>query len=139
MQGRLVSGSWTPQCLLGSKTLPAGKKAEFSSGRSHQATLSLALSKPPSSLHYISLNAPALLLFVRQQSPPGGPACNAFVVPTNRTDVAHSDKSLLTGSTGSLTRVNCDCQPGETIAPTPSAAALMRGIQRVDFSYALIP
>lgn len=113
------------------------KKVESPSGRSLKASLS----HPVTASFIPSLHFPECShsLFVRQQRPPGGPVCDAFAVPTNHTDVARSDKSLLTGSTGSQTRVNCDCQPGETLALTPSAADLMRGIQRVDFWCALIP
>lgn len=118
MQGRLVSGSWTPQCLFGSNTLPERKD-----GDPHQAGPqmhhSLTPSLPPLFLHYISLKAPSLSLSFCSSAAAGGPAHYAFTVPTNRTDVARSDKSLLTGSTGSLTRVNCDCQPGETLTLPP--------------------
>lgn len=133
VQGRLVSGSWTPQCLLGSNTLPVRKKKK---SRPHQAGPrthhSLTQSLPPLFLHYISLRAPSLSLAFCSSAAPGGPARDAFAVPTNRTDVARYDKLLLTGSTGSLTRVNCDRQPGETRTLTPHPAALMTGIQRVD-------
>lgn len=128
VHGRFVSGSWTPQCLLGSNTLPARKSQIKDPIRLVHEGINLSLCH--SLLHYISLNPPPLSFC--SSAAPGGPARDAFAVQTNHTDAARFDKSLLTGSTGSLTRVNWDCQPGKTLTLTPSPA-LMRGIQRVDF------
>lgn len=118
--------------LVGIKHSPCKKKKGKDPIRLIHESINLSLCH--CLLHYISLKRPSPppRLSFCSSAAPGGPARDAFAVQTNRTDMARFDKSLLTGSTGSLTRVNCDCQPGKTLTLTPSPA-LMRGIQRVDF------
>lgn len=126
--GPLGLGVLDSAVLVGIKHSPCKKKKKVETPSGWSTHSSPTASFIPS-LHFPESSRS---LSFCSSAAPGGPARDAFAVPTNRTDVARSDKSLLTGSTGSLTRVNCDCQPGEALTLTRSPAALMRGIQRVD-------
>lgn len=63
VQGRLVSGSWTPQCLLGSNTLPVKQKTHFVISSFPSSSINSHLERMPSS----NTSAILICLFFRQQ------------------------------------------------------------------------